>query len=261
MNYRIYDNHSTEWVLLIHGLGGSIDTWKYQIEDLKKYNIIAVDLEGHGGSAFDRHKHLLSRTATSIYNILEEEQIEQVHIISMSLGTIVALEFTYLYREKVKSIILAGCVVNLHIGYKTLLTFVEGFKYIIPKRFFYPMFANLMMPRKNHKKSRDFFIKESLKMKSVAFRKWLGEYFRTQFKLKNYINVIKENKLPVFLISGKEDYFFVHSAKRTQKKINEATLQFIEKCGHVCSIEQYKIFNDLVINFLNELTLKEKANA
>ena len=49
MNYRIYNNNSTEWVLLIHGLGGSINTWKYQIKDLKDYNVLAVDLEGHGG--------------------------------------------------------------------------------------------------------------------------------------------------------------------------------------------------------------------
>ena len=57
MNYKIYDNHSEEWVLLIHGLGGSINTWKYQINDMQNYNIIAVDLEGHGGSTINKHKH------------------------------------------------------------------------------------------------------------------------------------------------------------------------------------------------------------
>ena len=35
MNYKVYNNNSNEWVLLIHGLGGSINTWKYQINDLK----------------------------------------------------------------------------------------------------------------------------------------------------------------------------------------------------------------------------------
>ncbi|MCR5703159.1 MAG: alpha/beta hydrolase [Eubacterium sp.] len=259
MNYNIYDNHSKEWVLLIHGLGGSINTWKYQINDMQNYNIIAVDLEGHGGSSINKHKHLLARSASDINQILEKENIHQVHIISLSLGTIVALEFTYLYKEKVKSIVLAGYVLNLHLGFKTLLTFVEGFKYIIPKRFFYPMFANIMMPRKNHKKSRDVFIKESLKMKSAAFRMWLSEFYKTQFKLKDYIKVIKENKLPLFLISGEEDYFFVNCARRTHKKLNEATLSFIEKCGHVCSIEKYETFNKLVLNFLSELNVVEKA--
>lgn len=253
MNYKIYDNNSSEWVLLIHGLGGSINTWKYQIKDLQDYNVIAVDLEGHGGSSIERTKHLLTRSAIEINEVLVQENIDKVNIISLSLGTLVAMEFAYLYKEKVKSIVLAGFVLNMNFGYKSLLALIEGFKYIIPKKFFYPMFANIMMPHKNHKKSRDFFIRESIKMKSTAFRMWLSELFRTQFKLKDYIQNIKENNLPVFLISGNEDYMFVNSVKRTHKKLSDASLCFIEKCGHVCSIEKYEIFNDQVRNFLNGL--------
>ena len=252
MNYKIYNNNSPEWVLLIHGLGGSINTWKYQIEDLKGYNILAVDLEGHGGSDLIKHRHLLSRTADEINEILEYENIEEVNIISLSLGTLVAMEFAYSYKEKVKSIILAGFVLNLGIGYKALLALVEGFKYIIPKKVFYPMFAIIMMPKKNHKKSRDFFIRESVKMKSAAFRMWLTELFKTQFKLKKYLKVIKENRLPIFLISGKEDYFFVNSVMKTYKKLDEASLCYIEKCGHVCSIEKHAQFNNLMLDFLDD---------
>jgi len=253
MNYKIYDNNSNEWVLLIHGLGGSINTWKYQIKDLQDYNVVAVDLEGHGGSAIEKTKHLLTRSAVEINEVLVKENIDKVNIISLSLGTLVAMEFAYLYKEKVKSIVLAGFVLNMNFGYKSLLAAIEGLKYIIPKKFFYPMFANIMMPHKNHKKSRDFFIRESIKMKSLAFRMWLSELFKTQFKLKDYIRNIQENNLPVFLISGNEDYMFVNSVKRTHKKLSEASLCFIEKCGHVCSIEKYDIFNDQVKNFLNSL--------
>lgn len=251
MNYKIYNNNSNEWVLLIHGLGGSINTWKYQIKDLNEYNVIAVDLEGHGGSSFEKRKRLLTRSASEIYDVLENENIGKVHVVALSLGTLVAMEFAYLYKDKVKSIVLAGFVLNMNIGYKSLLAFLEGIKYIIPKRVFYPLFANLMMPCRNHKKSRNFFIRESIKMRSSAFRMWLSELFRTQFKLKEYLITIKENKLPVLFISGKQDYLFVNSVKRTQKKISDATLCFIEKCGHVCSIEKYNEFNGLVVNFLH----------
>ena len=251
MNYKIYDNNSKEWMLLIHGLGGSINTWKYQIEDFSGYNIIAVDLAGHGDTSFRKTKDLLTSSASDINDILEKEKIDKVHIISLSLGTLVAMEFAYRYKERVSSIILAGFVLNMNFGYKSLLALVEGLKYIIPKRFFYPMFANIMMPRSNHRKSRNFFIRESLRMRSEAFRMWLTELFKTQFKLKTYIASIKENKLPVFLITGKEDYFFVNSVKRMQDKLSEASMCFIDKCGHVCSIEKHRVFNDLVLRYLN----------
>ena len=253
MNYKIYDNNADEWVLLIHGLGGSINTWKYQIGELTDYNVLAVDLEGHGNTPVDRRGHLLAGASSDINDILEKENIGKVHIISMSLGTLVAMEFAFAHTEKVKSIILAGFVMNLGLGYKTLLAIVEGFKYIVPKKFFYPMFANIMMPRRNHKKSRDFFIRESVRMKSAAFRMWLTELYRTQFKLDDYLSVIKENRLPVFLISGRQDYFFVNSVKRTHKKMSESTLCFIEKCGHVCSIEKHDVFNRLMLDFLHGL--------
>ena len=251
MNYKIYNNNSEEWVLLIHGLGGSINTWKYQIRDLGEYNVIAVDLEGHGDSEFEKRQRLLTRSASEINEVLENEHIDKVHVIALSLGTLVACEFAYLYKEKVQSIVLAGFVLNMGIGYKSLLAILEGIKYIVPKKVFYPVFANLMMPCKNHKRSREFFIRESVKMKSVAFRMWLTELFRTQFRLKEYLNTIQESRLPVMFISGKQDYMFVNSVKRTQKKISDASLYFIEKCGHVCSIEKYNEFNNLVVNFLH----------
>ncbi|MBQ6258178.1 MAG: alpha/beta hydrolase, partial [Lachnospiraceae bacterium] len=49
--YEKINNNSDKWVLFIHGLGGSIETWKYQLEDFRSYNIIRVDLMGHGKSA------------------------------------------------------------------------------------------------------------------------------------------------------------------------------------------------------------------
>lgn len=254
MNYKIYDNNSEEWVLLIHGLGGSINTWKYQIRDLSGYNVIAVDLEGHGGSDFEKRKRLLTRSASEINEVLEENGIYKVHVIALSLGTLVACEFAYLYTEKVKSIVLAGFVLNMNIGYKSLLAFLEGIKYIVPKKVFYPVFANLMMPCKNHKKSREFFIRESVKMRSAAFRMWLSELFKTQFRLKEYLISIRKNHLPVMFISGKQDYLFVNSVKRTQKMISDASLHLIEKCGHVCSIEKHNEFNGLVVNFLRGVT-------
>ena len=259
MNYKIYNNNSKEWVLLIHGLGGSINTWKYQIKDLQEYNLIAVDLEGHGGSSIRKARHLLSRSAAEINEVLEQEHIDSVNIISLSLGTLVAMEFAHQHKEKVKSIVLAGFVMNLGIGYKTLLAALEGLKFIVPKRFLYPLFANIMMPHKNHKKSRDIFIRESLKMKSLAFRMWLTELFTTQFKLKEYIRTVRENQLPVFLISGSEDYFFFNSVKRTHEKLSEASLCFIEKCGHVCSIEKYELFNSLVLKFIKGQSSEEAA--
>ena len=43
---------SKEWVVFIHGAGGSSAVWYKQLKDFKvHYNLLLIDLRGHGKSA------------------------------------------------------------------------------------------------------------------------------------------------------------------------------------------------------------------
>ena len=54
LNYEIYDNKKENWVVFLHGIGGSTLTWKKQIEAFsEKYNLLLLDLQGHGKSKSD----------------------------------------------------------------------------------------------------------------------------------------------------------------------------------------------------------------
>ena len=113
---KIINENTDEWVLFIHGLGGSLKTWKYQIDQFTPYyNVLLVDLDGHGRSSrlklFSRYKP--TSTAKEIHEILLTECISHVKIVSLSLGTLVALEFSYLYPDMVESMVLAGGIINL----------------------------------------------------------------------------------------------------------------------------------------------------
>ncbi len=52
ISYTIYNNASTDqWVTFVHGAGGSSSIWFKQIRDFKKqYNVLLLDLRGHGES-------------------------------------------------------------------------------------------------------------------------------------------------------------------------------------------------------------------
>ena len=52
INYITYKNeNSNEWVTFVHGAGGSSSIWFKQIRDFKKqYNVLLLDLRGHGDS-------------------------------------------------------------------------------------------------------------------------------------------------------------------------------------------------------------------
>lgn len=253
MHYKkIFASEDAEWVLFIHGLGGSVDTWKYQMEDFKDYNIICVDLQGHGQTMFvdSDCKHPQTKAAMDIHAILEKEGIDKVHVVSLSLGTIVALEYANMYYDSITTMTLAGCVINLNFRAKVLLGLAQAIKYILPMRIVYPMFAKIIMPFKNHKISRDIFVRESHKMTRKSFCSWISTLFVSAKKLTEYIKNIKIHKLPVLFVTGNEDFLFMKGIVKLKNRIDDFKLYLINKCGHVCSIDKKKEFNEVVLKFI-----------
>lgn len=251
MHYLISDiDRNSEWVMFIHGLGGSTKTWKYQEDAFKGYNIVNIDLDGHGESEFVQYKNPQISSASAIHNLLEVHEIKKIHIVAMSLGTIVALEFMYMHPEMVESMVLAGCVVNLNVPKKILLGAIEVFKCIAPVKAIYPLFAKFVMPGYESEKSRNIFIRESKKMTNKSLRSWMSSLMVSPRRLKRYTDVINVKKIPVLFVSGNDDYLFVKGVKKLKYKIDNFNIKLIEKCGHVCSIEKANIFNKLALKFL-----------
>lgn len=254
MNYQIISNKSDKNVLFIHGLGGSLETWKYQIADFKDYNIIRVDLEGHGKSDWHRSKGdtVDVSSCREINAILEENNIDKVDVISLSLGTLVAFEFAYLYPDKVNTMVFGGGVLNINLGRKFLLHFVRFFRFFVPGQVMYWLFSFIILPRKNHNKSRKIFVREAMKMKSAAFWNWLTILNPTKEKLAGFYNTIKEKAINVLFISGEEDHMFVSGIKKMKQFLDNCKVKIIKKCGHIVSIEKSEAFDRLALVFLKK---------
>lgn len=251
----IKNDTSKEWILFIHGLGGSINTWKKQLSKFsEKFNLLLIDLDGHGKSEFIKQKlrYKSQDACKQIKKILDKEKIKKINLMSMSLGTLVALEFIRMYPKRVKSNILAGCAINLDKKRKFLLSIVQGIKKYLPKNFLYRVFALILLPKKNHKLSREIFIRESLKMKKQAFLDWISNLDLSNSRLNKYILAINKNKIPTLFVMGNQDVMFIKGIKDLKDKIDDFKLQVINNCGHVCSIEKADIFNEISVNFYEQ---------
>jgi len=93
-------------LVFIHGLAGSASAW-FPYESLfgKQYNIVTLDLRGHGMS--DKPKQYsdydLSSLAKDLYELLNYLNIDKCVLISHSFGTLVALEFMQNHQKKVSA--------------------------------------------------------------------------------------------------------------------------------------------------------------
>ena len=249
LNYKIHYNNSTHWVVFLHGIGGSTATWKKQIDAFQQYNLLLIDLPGHGESKCEQ-KITISNVNESIKEVLDHVQITKADFVTLSLGTLVAAHFAIKYPQYVGSIIFGGAVIKVDGIYKCLMNTVQAIKRFLPHRLLFNIMAKIMLPKRNHKKSRKIFIRESLKMTRKNFLSWIS-YIAEITHSEQLIQKLKELRVKMFFISGDEDRCFLDGTKRVVAYLSKPKLYIIKKCGHVCSIEKSGEFNTKALDFLD----------
>ena len=245
-----------EWILLVHGAGGSSRTWKKQIEQLgAHYNLLVIDLPGHGKSAKNSDqfpRYSFQFMAEKIWEVIDHLMIQKIHIIGVSVGTVICLQMRQLQPERILSVIMPGAIVKLNTKLKTVASLSLALAKVIGYRNFYKLSARIMLPRSNHKKSRDVFIKESKALSINEFKKWTALYYNLNQTLLEFFHA--KSPIPHLLIMGSQDHLFLQPAKDYAIHHSNAELKVISDCGHVVSIESAQKFNSICLKFLKSLS-------
>jgi pimeloyl-ACP methyl ester carboxylesterase len=258
LNYTTYLHKTeTKWVTFVHGAGGSSSIWFKQIRSFSsQFNVLVLDLRGHGNSkpalkdSFNS-KYTFDSITNDIVEVLDHLKIETSHFVGISLGTILIRNLAETYPHRVKSMIMGGAIMKLNFRSQVLMRLGIIFKSVIPYMMLYKFFAFIIMPRKNHKKSRLLFVNEAKKLYQKEFVRW--------FKLTSEINPLlrffraKDISIPTLYVMGEEDHLFLPSIKNIVSKHVKSSLFIVENCGHVVNVEQPESFNKKTISFINGL--------
>jgi pimeloyl-ACP methyl ester carboxylesterase len=245
---------SAEWVVFIHGAGGSSAVWYKQLKDFKKeFNLLLIDLRGHGKSAdlpqaVWNDKYTFEAVTGDIIEVLDHLKTPPAHFMGVSLGTILARQLAELEPQRVKSLILAGAITRLNAQSRILVFLGNTFKRVIPYMWLYRLFAFIIMPRKQHEESRNLFVREAQKLCQKEFIRW--------FKLTKDINPLlkffkeKDLGIPTLYVMGDQDVMFLEPVKNLVKIHKNSILTILEKCGHVVNVEKPDHFNHLSMAFI-----------
>ena len=108
LSTRSYNSPTSKDVLvLVHGLGSAATAWKPIIPALsEKFNVITVDLPGHGQSTFDPAQAMDPQSLALLLrdSIKTNHGIDEFHIVGNSLGGWISLELASLAPANVKSV-------------------------------------------------------------------------------------------------------------------------------------------------------------
>jgi len=257
LNYSVYRHpKNVAWVTFVHGAGGSSSIWFKQVREFRKhFNVLLLDLRGHGNSkpvlkdAFNS-KYTFDSITEDIVEVIDKEKIEKSHFVGISLGTILIRNLAEKHPGRVSSMIMGGAIMKLNFRSQVLMKLGVVFKSVIPYMFLYKFFAFIIMPKKNHKKSRLLFANEAKKLYQKEFVRW--------FRLTSEINPLlrffraKDIKIPTLYVMGEEDYLFLPSVQKVVLAHQLSHLFVIKNSGHVVNVEQPEVFNKETISFIEQ---------
>jgi pimeloyl-ACP methyl ester carboxylesterase len=239
-------------VVFVHGAGGNISTWKYQLPFFKNhYNLLFIDLRGHGKSLSleNEEKYTFHSVANDIAEIMDHHRIEKAHMVGLSIGSLIIHKLCDLYPQRVISITGVGGIYRLTWKIHYFSKFAHILTRIFPSHLLYRMFAYIVMPRRNHSVSRKVFINASGKILKREYIRWLNLYgtFRSTVK---ELDLISQKK-PLLIVMGSQDHLFLKPAEEFCSLHKEAQLEILKGCGHICNIEKPDLFNEVALRFLN----------
>lgn len=261
---RFWQVGAGEAVILIHGLGGSVEQWSANVDVLSRtYRVFCLDMIGCGKT---------DKPASSDYSIeslarfmdlfITAKGIETFSLVGLSMGGGVCLRYALDYPAKVTNLILVGSAAlgpRMALVFRILaLPFMERILSLVSRRRFASFVRTMVYDRTViTDEIVDFYYHNIYEPDARrAFIRTLRAncgLWRLRKEVRDgVISRLWRLKAPTLIIWGRQDkHMPVANAYEAMKKIPKAWLIFIDKCAHNPQFEHYDEFNGVVTAFLS----------
>lgn len=227
-------------VVLLHGYLESLEIWNGFAEQLsKKYQIIAIDLLGHGQSGIANGEATVELMAESIKAVLDFLGIEKAIIIGHSMGGYAMLAFTELWPEMVSGISLyhsiswADTQEKREARDKEIELVKQGSKQLV---------FNVNVPKSFADENREKFKMEmarALNIAAATTNEGIIAALNGMKARKDRTFILENTIAPVFFAIGKKDnYIPVEKIMPLTNLPKNKYVAIFENSGHMSFIEE-----------------------
>ncbi|MEK5381122.1 alpha/beta fold hydrolase [Niallia sp. FSL W8-0635] len=238
-------------LVLIHGFCGSVDYWEYIIPLLaEKFRVLAVDLRGHGDSAYNGEPFEIEDLAKDIKLLLGALGIDKVYMFGHSLGGYVTLAFADLFEDSLKGfgLIHSTAFSDTEEGKEGRLNAIRKIQDLGIEEFVDGLIPNLFSDE-----SLTALPTEVEKAKRIGYGTNPIAAMETQAAMRkrpdrNY--VVEKAKIPVLLLKGTKDK--VVSIDRVASASSPYITEIRLETGHMSMQEDPKRLAEAICSFIEK---------
>jgi pimeloyl-ACP methyl ester carboxylesterase len=253
-NYEIKNEHGQETILLVHGHPFDHTMWDYQQAALPSFRLLLPDLKGYGKTDFDFDKIFIEEQALDLTLLLDFLQIEKVHLIGLSMGGQIIVEFCRLFPHRTKSLIIcnsdpsaeteASCKDRLQLANTISEIGMEAYTKAAIHKYLHPDTIT------NNAEVYDHLYSMMVHTKSQG----AAASHRGRAERRDNYGYLQKITIPVLVIGGTHDFFTPPAEiKRMASTIPSARCEIIEGAGHLPNMEQPALFNEVLQDFYKGL--------
>ena len=250
-NHYIYVKKDNTPLVFIHGVGLDHQMWKPQIENLNEFSTITYDLLGHGRTPFKKEKLSLGDFSNQLNEILGHLNIDKIHLVGFSLGSLIALDFASKSEDKIDKLILIGTTYKRSREERSLV--IDRYNQAklnkpISKQALKRWFTDEYLEK--NPKTYDLFM-EILNKNSADHKNFLKAY-ELFANHEDNTQVIQSITSKTLVMTGSNDPGSTPAmSKKLIKDLANSRYVEIENGKHLCSIECADDVNMNIRNFIN----------
>ena len=250
-NYYFFDKKKSIPVVFIHGVGLDHQMWVKQVNYLNEFSILTYDLLGHGKTPFNKDKLSLKDFSDQLLGLLDYLKIEKINLVGFSLGSLIALDFSSRYQEKIDKLILIGTTYKRSDQERSLV--LERYNQAklnkpISKQALKRWFSDKYL--ENNPETYNLFI-NLLNKKPDDHKNFLKAYELFANHYDNFEDIKKIDRKTLVMTGSDDTGSTPAMSKDLVKDLVNSTYIEIQNGKHLCSIECADDVNINIKNFIN----------
>ena len=240
-------------LLLIHGLGGSIESWINNIIQLsnRQLRVIALDLPGFGFSDKPQISYTVKFYVDFVSGFLQALGVAQLAVVGSSLGGHVACELAIAHPGIVSRLILSspsGAPPRSFKGTPALRRYVNVFKANSVEEVKKALYAI------DHKPVSDEYAEATLNKFAMDGAKgaFLSALEGSTKAPRLTSSRLSKVRVPTLVLWGKDDIMIPAKYVEPFVKMKSCRVVLLENCGHRPHADMPEVFNRIVADFIKE---------